>query len=104
MAENRHRLGLNITVVDYVSQVMNSLDAYMAVSLRDHLTSIQITLDLETAIVGISHSNKFLVVYVSAGDTTRTYMVIIALFVRPEVGLTRNCCLAIESEGGIKFD
>ncbi len=105
MVENLRHRGLEVTVLEKLTQLMPPLDAEMAVWVADHLREKGVTLHLGDGLAGIeAQSGGALVVVAESGARIETDLVILAIGVRPETTLARQAGLSIGPRGGIVVD
>jgi NADPH-dependent 2,4-dienoyl-CoA reductase/sulfur reductase-like enzyme/rhodanese-related sulfurtransferase len=105
MVENLVHRGLTVTVLEQSSQVMPSLDAEIAAPIGAHLTTHGVLLHLGDGLSRIEeNSGGGLTVISMHGSRLPADLVILAIGVRPEVGLARDAGLAIGARGGIVVD
>ncbi|MFN8544561.1 MAG: FAD-dependent oxidoreductase [Candidatus Binatia bacterium] len=105
MVENLHQRGLAVTVLEKLPQVMPPLDAEMAVPVIEHLAAQGVTLCLGDGLAAIEQAAPGgLVVVAESGARLAADLVILAIGVRPEVGLARAAGLEIGARGGIVVD
>lgn len=104
MVENLHHRGLEVTVVEKLSQLMPPLDAEMAIWVADHLREKGITLLLGDGLAGIETTGGALAVLAESGARLETDLVILAIGVRPETTLARQAGLETGPRGGIVVD
>lgn len=100
LAENLHRRGLDVTVVEASDQVMPPLDAEMAAQIADELTANGIDLRLGTQATAVGPDT----VTLSDGSVVRADIVVLAVGVRPETTLAKAGGLALGPHGGIAVD
>jgi NADPH-dependent 2,4-dienoyl-CoA reductase/sulfur reductase-like enzyme/rhodanese-related sulfurtransferase len=105
MAENLVRLGLAVTLVEMMPQVMPILDAEMTAPLHDELTRNGVVLRLNQAVTGFSpDQGAALSVRLQDGSSENADLVILAIGVKPEVSLARDAGLEIGELGGIRVN
>ncbi len=104
MAENLMERGLAVTLLEKLPQVMPPLDADMAGFVAEHLRQRGVDLRLGQGLAGIEQRGARLWVASDDGGGVETDLVILALGVRPEVGLAKEAGLAIGARGGIVVD
>ena len=104
MAENLHKRGMLVAVVEMLDQVMPTLDKEMANLLHGHLHDQSIALWLGDAVAGFRESDSKLFVALKSGMELRCDMVVLAIGVKPEVKLAKESGLEIGSTGGIKVN
>ena len=100
MAENLHRAGLKVTIVEFADHVIAPLDFDMAADVHNHLRQKGVSLKLGTAVTGIYQEETGLRVATSAGDLA-TDLVILSVGVRPENTLAKEAGLALNPRGAV---
>jgi len=103
-AENLVHRGLAVSMVELGPQVMPPLDPEMAYSVEQRLRERGVDLHLGDAVAGLRQEGRRLRVSTRAGTELETDLVILAVGVRPEVGLAEAAGLALGSTGGIRVD
>ncbi len=102
MAENLKGLGIDVSVVERLPQVMPPLDQEMAELVHAHLRAKGIKLYLNHQVTAFARdSHGVIQVSFGAGETLATDIVIMAAGVRPEVELAHRAGLTIGDQGGI---
>jgi len=104
MAENLHRRGMLVAIVEMLDQVMPTLDKEMANLLHEHLHDQSIALWLSDAVAGFHENDSKLFVALKSGMELRCDMAVLAIGVRPETSLAKTAGLEIGSTGGIKVN
>jgi NADPH-dependent 2,4-dienoyl-CoA reductase/sulfur reductase-like enzyme/rhodanese-related sulfurtransferase len=105
MSENLRRLGIHVTIIEMLPQVMPAIDPEMAEFVHKHLEANGVTLSLGSAVSGFGgESGDSLSVRVQSGNAVPADMVILSIGVRPEVQLARDAGLSIGAFGGIAVD
>lgn len=104
MAENLNHLGLQVTVVEMLPQVMPPMDAEMVTPVHDHLTASGIKLALGSGVTGFSKKDNHLEVLAKDGPAHPADMIILAIGVRPETSLAKAAGLELGERGGIRVD
>lgn len=100
LAENLHRRGLSVTVVEASEQVMPPLDVEMAALIAEELTVNGVDLRLGTQAMAVGVDT----VTLSDGSAVRADIAVLAVGVRPESGLAKMAGLALGPHGGISVD
>lgn len=103
MAENLAHRGLQVTVIEKLTQLMPPIDPEMATFVEDQLTKSGVRVRLGEGLTGIERTGRGLKVITDRAQLD-TDMVILSIGVRPEVGLARAAGLAIGARGGITVD
>ncbi len=104
MAENLSHLGLAVTVVEMLPQVMPPIDAEMVTPVHEHLSAKGIQLALGAAVAGFAEKDGHLEVQTKNGAAYPADIVILAIGVRPETTLAKAAGLEIGERGGIRVD
>lgn len=105
MAENLHRQGLEVHVVEMGRQVMAPIDYSMASIVHHHMVEQGIRLHLESGVTQFARSAAgALDVVLSGGQRIETDLVILSIGVRPETTLAKGCGLEIGALGGISVN
>jgi NADPH-dependent 2,4-dienoyl-CoA reductase/sulfur reductase-like enzyme/rhodanese-related sulfurtransferase len=105
MAENLLHRGLAVAILEKLPQLMPPLDPEMAAPVRAHLEAKGVALHLGDGLAHIeTRSDGGLAVVSEAGLRLAADLVILAIGVRPEVGLAREAGLALGARGGIAVD
>ena len=100
VAENLHRLGLDVTIVEATAQVMPPIDPEMASRVHDRIRGAGVRLLLGSAVEEIGDRD----VTLSSGDRVPADLVVAAIGVRPDTTLATAAGLAVGPRGGIAVD
>lgn len=101
MAENLHKLGIFVTIVEMSEQVMNILDYEMAAEVHQHLKVHNVEFYLKNGVSSISDKNGSLTVILNSGKELDADLVILSIGVKPEIKLASDAELEISERGGI---
>lgn len=102
MAENLHRLGLHVDVVEMANQVMAPLDFSMAALVHRHLTDKGVGLYLEDGVVRFEETPEGRVsIHLQSGRKITSDLVILSIGVRPETRLAQEAGLVLGERRGI---
>ena len=104
MAENLHKLGMNVTIVEMSSQVMAPLDYEMAAEVHQHLKTKQVEFYLKDGVNSFTRSENQLTVHLQSGREIEADMVILSIGVRPETTLIKAAGMELAENGGIKVN
>jgi len=105
MAENLIHLGLEVTLVEMLDQVMPPLDPEMARLVEGHLEKHGVRLALSDAVAGFRQAEGgALEVLTKSGKAHRADIVIMAIGVRPETALAKMAGIELGERGGIRVD
>lgn len=100
VAENLKEAGYNVTLVEALSQVMRTFDEDMVQILHKELFDKGINLILDDKVTKFDNSN----IVLESGRVVESDAVVMAIGVKPEVTLARECGLEISEMGAIKVD
>ena len=101
MAENLHRLGMSVTIVEMGNQILAPLDFPMAALVQQHLRTKGVDLKLGIGVSGFSKTDDGLTVYLTSGISIPANIVILSIGVRPDTRLAAAAGLAIGPARGI---
>ena len=104
MAENLRHLGLQVSIVEMLPQVMPPMDAEMVAPVHEYLVSKGVRLILGTAVSGFSEKDGRIEVQTKHGVADIGDIVILAIGVRPETTLAKDAGLTLGERGGIRVD
>ncbi len=100
IAENLVHKGIPTALVEATDQVLMPLDPELATLVADEMRSKSVDLRLGSSVVKISADS----VELANGDVLPAEIVILAIGVRPEIGLAKAAGLEIGARNGIKVD
>ncbi len=104
MAEALRHRGVGVTLVELAKQVFIAADPEMVAPIHQQLQFHGVDLRLGTSVTAIRRNGERFDVLLSDGQSLDGAMIILAVGVRPEVRLARECGLAIGPTGGIAVD
>jgi NADPH-dependent 2,4-dienoyl-CoA reductase/sulfur reductase-like enzyme/rhodanese-related sulfurtransferase len=104
MAENLAHRGLTVTILEKAGQLMPPLDPEMAEPVRRQLVQRGVTVRLSEGVTAFARSPEGLLATTDRGTQLAADLIILAIGVRPEVGLARAAGLTIGASGGIAVD
>ena len=105
MVENLAHLGLEVTLVEKLNQVMPPLDPEMARLVERYLVKHGVHLELNDGVAGFGQAaDGSLEVLTGSGKAHPADVVILAIGVRPETALAKAAGLEIGQRGGIRVD
>lgn len=102
MAENLARIGIDVSIVEKLPQVMAPFDFEMSSILHNELRKNGINLMLGVGITGFENEGK--TALLDNGSKIETDMTILSIGVRPDTKLAKECSLEIGATGAIKVD
>jgi NADPH-dependent 2,4-dienoyl-CoA reductase/sulfur reductase-like enzyme/rhodanese-related sulfurtransferase len=100
IAENLVHRGIQTALVEATDQVLLPLDPELATLVANEMRAHNVDLRLGSSVVNISEDT----VALANGDVIPAEIVILAIGVRPEIGLAKAAGLEIGSRNGIKVD
>lgn len=101
MAENFHELGLDVTVVEMINQVMAPVDYPVASFVQQHIRSKRVHLRLNTAVTGFTKVGERIEVTLNNGEVLIADVVLLSIGVRPDTRLAAMANLKIGPAKGI---
>lgn len=104
MAENLRHRDLGVTLVELADQIMPPLDQEMARDLQYHLEYHGVQLKLGTAATGFANVEGKVAVTLQDGTELLADFVLLAVGVRPDVGLIKGIGLTLGPRGGIQVN
>ncbi|MBU8914116.1 MAG: FAD-dependent oxidoreductase [Spirochaetales bacterium] len=119
MAENLHKRGVFVTIVEMAQQVMNVLDYEMAAQVHQHLKTKNVEFYLQDGVAAFEPLDEAgrdssadasaewvppIRLKLKSGRTIDTDMVILSIGVRPESKLARDADIEVGRTGGIKVN
>lgn len=106
MTENLIRRGLSVTIVEMLPQIMPPIDPEIATPIQEHLTAKGVSLCLGDGVAGFEQDNEgnTITVITSSGSRYACDIALLAIGVRPEVGLAKEAGLEIGQRGGIRVN
>ena len=100
VTENLVHLGLDVTLVEAIDQVMAPLDPEMATPVHDRIREHGVDLRLGSGVATIGPD----AVTLTSGETVPADLVVAAIGVRPDTTLAQQAGLAVGERGGILVD
>ena len=105
MVENFAHLGLEVTLVEKLNQVMPPLDPEMSRLVERYLVKHGVNLQLADGVAGFRQAaDGSLEVLTESGKAHPADVVILAIGVRPETALAKAAGLELGQRGGIRVD
>ncbi len=101
MAENFRDLGLEVTIIEMINQVMAPVDYPIAAIVQQHIRSKGVDLRLNTAVTGFSKVAEQIEVSLNNGEVLTADMIILSIGVRPDTRLAVQAGLKIGTARGI---
>lgn len=101
MAENLHHLGMQVTVVEMIDQVLAPADFTIAAIAQQHIRSKGVDLKLKTAVTGFEQNDDGISVLLKGEAPVQADVVILSIGVRPDTKLAAAAGLTIGNARGI---
>jgi len=101
MAENLHRQGVRVTIVEMSDQVMAPLDFSMAQMVHEELVNQDVNLILSDGVEHFQDEGAQVIVHLKSGRVLPVEMVLLSIGVRPETELAIKAGLKIGVTRGI---
>lgn len=102
MAENLHKRGMKVTIVEASNQVMAPLDIEMASIIHDHMIGKNVELILNDGVAAFEEEGKKVIL--SSGREVETDMIILSIGVKPETKIAKDAGLNLNERGAIVVD
>lgn len=104
MAENLHRTGAHVSIVEMGNQVMAPVDFSIASHVHQHLLQKGVALYLEQSVERFEKQGEQVAVVFRSGERIMADIVILSIGVRPETSLAESAGIRIGETGGIRVD
>lgn len=104
MAENLHRLGLSVSIIEMLDQVMAPLDFEMAQLLHENIAASGTQLLLGDGVDSFKDNGDSVTVTLKSGRSLEAELVILSIGVRPNSELAKAAGLAVGARGGVVTD
>ncbi|MFA5258151.1 MAG: FAD-dependent oxidoreductase [Opitutales bacterium] len=104
MAEQLHKLGIEVSLVEMLPQVLPQMDAPMTMLLADELRKNGIDLHLGDGIESFAPEGEKLACKLASGKTLAADFAILSIGVRPEARLAAKARLELGTRGHIKVN
>lgn len=104
MAENLRELGLKVSIIEMLDQVMAPLDFEMAQLLHENISKNGVELHLGDGVSSFNDTGDTVDITLKSGKTVSAELVILAIGVRPNGELAKSAGLDVNARGGIVVD
>lgn len=104
MAENLKAIGLKVTIVEMLNQVMTPLDYEMAQLIHENIEQSGIRLILNNGVASFSEKGTGVTVCLKNNEELYADLVLLSIGVRPNSDLGKNAGLPLNAKGGIVTD
>ncbi|AKL94283.1 putative NAD(FAD)-dependent dehydrogenase [Clostridium aceticum] len=102
MAENLHKRGVKVTLIEASDQVMGPIDYEMACILHNHIISQGVDLILKDGVKSFEEQGEKIVL--QSGREIKTDLIIFSIGVSPENHLAKTAGLQLGTRGGIQVN
>ncbi len=104
MAENLHDLGVEVSIVEMMDQVMAPIDFEMAAMVHNHMRNKDVQLYLGDGVKSFEYKDGVTTITLQSGKTIEADMVMLSIGIRPQSELAKAAGLAMNERGGIVVD
>ena len=104
MAENLHRRGMEVSIIEAVDQVMNVIDYDMAAIVQANIRSKGVDLYLKDGVKAFERRGGGLAVCLQSGKEVICDAVLLSIGVRPDTKLAKDCNIELAPNGAIKVN
>ncbi|PKM73160.1 MAG: pyridine nucleotide-disulfide oxidoreductase [Firmicutes bacterium HGW-Firmicutes-16] len=104
MAENLRELGLKVSIIEMLDQVMAPLDFEMAQILHENISKNGVELHLGDGVSSFNDTGEMVDITLKSGKNVSAELVILAIGVRPNGELAKGAGLEMNARGGIVVD
>ncbi len=104
MAENLYDLGMEVSIVEMLDQVMAPIDFEMAEIVHEHLISKGVDLHLKDGVSKFEYVNGETVITLQSGEEVKGDLIILSIGIRPNGELAKDAGLAQNARGGVVVD
>lgn len=104
MAENLKEKGLEVTVTEALSQIINPLDFEMSCEVKDYLTYKGVNIILNNGVREIKEKDNSLSVLLTDGTAIKTDMVISSAGVRPDSEIAEKAGIQVNARKSVIVD
>jgi len=104
MAENLHRAGVEVTIIEMLDQVMSTLDYEMAQLLHENIVKNNVNLILGDGVEAFKDQANGVNITLKSGKKINADMVLLSIGVKPNSELAKACGLLTNQRGGIVAD
>ncbi|MDD2484463.1 MAG: FAD-dependent oxidoreductase [Eubacteriales bacterium] len=101
MAENLHKAGCKVTVVEMLDQVMAPIDYEMAQLLHENMKMNDVELVLKDGVKSFEQQDGVTAIHMQSGNTLLADLVILSIGVKPNSQLAKEAGLALNERGGV---
>lgn len=103
-AENLRELGMEVTLVEFMPQILPTLDAEMTAPLAEEMEGLGIRMELGRKVVALAPDGEGVVAQLDDGRSIVAELVIMSVGVRPNSALAKDAGLDLGERGHIVVD
>ncbi|MBK5253110.1 MAG: FAD-dependent oxidoreductase [Peptostreptococcaceae bacterium] len=103
-AENLHKRGLSVTLIEAQNQVLPPIDFDMAQLLHQNINMNNVDLVLNDAVKSFEKTEKGINIILNSGKSVLVDMVVLSIGVRPNSELANVAGIELNAKGGIKVN
>jgi NADPH-dependent 2,4-dienoyl-CoA reductase/sulfur reductase-like enzyme/peroxiredoxin family protein/TusA-related sulfurtransferase/rhodanese-related sulfurtransferase len=104
MAENLHKSGIKVSIIEMQDQVMASVDREMAQLIHENISENKVDLILSDGVSSFEKSETGTVIHLKSGRQISADLILLSIGVRPNSTLAKNAGLELNSKGGVIVD
>lgn len=104
MAENLHKRGIHVSIIEAQNQVMAPIDFEMAQILHENMINNGVDLRLGDGVKEFRRVGDRTEIALASGDLVKADMVILSIGVRPNSLIAKEAGLELNQRGGVKVD
>ena len=104
MAENLHAVGIQVTLIEMLNQVMAPVDYEMAQLLHENMRMNHVDLILGDGVSSFQKEADGIKIKLASGKEVKADLVILSIGVRPNSFLAKDAGLTLNEKGGIWVD
>lgn len=104
MAENLHKAGIEVTIIEMQDQVMAPVDYEMAQLLHENISANQVELILKDGVSSFETVEDHTVIHLKSGREIIADIVLLSIGVRPNSELAKEAGLELNARGGVVVD
>lgn len=101
MAENLHHLGMSVTIVEMLDQVMAPVDFEIAAEVHQHLHDKGVSLHLSDGVTAFVDNGNDVEARLSSGSSVAADIVVFSIGVRPDTAFLKSSGLQLTERGAI---
>ncbi len=104
MAENLHSLGMDVSLIEMLDQVMAPLDYEMSQILHENMRMNDVDLVLSDGVSNFNYDNGVTTITLQSGRKIEADIVILSIGVKPNTALAKEAGLELNQRGGVVVD